>query len=239
MSKRKVLPVPEQVIMDTSKKELDATKDKPLLANYGLGATFFTNFEKDIITASGFKPDEGVTKNIESLTRKKNEKLAEAASWGDEVKVRMQLAFDEKPEIADEFPEDFSKAKKDEKLMLEVIPDINELIDKYAVELKESGLPDDWIEKGKTLREELDAANRAQGKLLSDRPQYTIHRIEAYYKLYKTVNKINKAGRIAYKDSPADLKVFESPWPAAEAKSDEEDDDKDDDNKSDDEKKPG
>jgi hypothetical protein len=217
------LPVPEQKILDTSKTTLLTAKEKTKLEGFGFDAAFYTEFERDIAIAASFKPNEKLKEDLKSLTREKNKKLVDAGAWGDGVKLRFELAFEEKPEVLSEFPENFKEAKNDEKLMLEVIPTICDLIDKYTVELKKKGLPDDYKQKGLTLMTELDDKNKVQEKTKWDKPEYTVHRLEAYMKLYKTVNKINKAGRRIYSDDPAALKIFESPWPAAEKKSDEED----------------
>jgi hypothetical protein len=216
------LHVPEEKVMSTVKATVSVAKEKPLLAGYGMDANYFSTVEGEIQAAAGFKSDRQITSELKNSTQLKNAKLKEAGIWGNKVKTRLELAFPKNPEIAAEFPSDFIKAKRDEATMIEVIPEITKLIDKYAVQLKAKGLPDDHKQKGEAILAELDAANTEQEKLKKLGPDYTQQRIAAYVKIYDRVNEINKAGREAYADSPADLKAFRSPWPAAEKKSDKE-----------------
>jgi hypothetical protein len=243
MADRITLHAPEQVIIDTAKKKLSTAREKTKLQKYGMGEEFCAKLESDIATAAGFKTDEEISSDIETMTTLKNNKVAEAGEWGVEVKIRMELAFEERPEVVKEFPSDFTKAKKDEKLMLERVPNINNLIDKYAVQLQAKGLPADHKEAGIAILNQIDTLNKTQEKMKEDRPQYTVRRIEAYTLLYDTINKINKVGRKAYKKSAADLKAFSSPWPVTEKKSNKKNgknggvDKKNEGNKTDDEKK--
>jgi hypothetical protein len=218
MEKGVILEVPEQKVLETAKTILTIAKTKEKLAQYGMDAVYFSTFEADIANASGFKTDEELKKELESFTKLKNDKLAEAGKWGDEVKIRLELAYADNPSAAKEFPVNFSKAKKSETLMLEVIPNINNLIDKHAVKLKEKGLPDDHKQKGLDLKQQIDDANTSQETMKKNRPQYTQERVAAYVKLYDKVNDINKTGRTAYANSAADLQVFKSPWPVSKKK---------------------
>ncbi len=218
MARTATLPVPEPLILQTSKTTLNLTRTKEKLANYGLAGRFFTTLESDILTASGFKTDEELTKELGYVTSQKEAKLMEAGKWGDEVKIRLELAFADKPEVIKEFPPNFQKAKRTETIMLETIPSICNIIDKYSVNLQGRGLPEDHKQKGLDINTQLDALNTQQETLKKGRTEYTQQRIAAYQKLYDTVNEINKIGRIAYADSPADLKAFNSPWPVRTSK---------------------
>ncbi len=212
------LHVPEQKILEKAKAIVMIARGKEKLAEYGMNEAYFTNVDAEILTASGFKTDEEITRELKSITQQKNKKLVEAGNWGDKVKTRLALAFPKNGEIVKEFPANWSKVKRDETTMLEVIPNINNLIDKYSVELKKKGLPDDHKQRGVELRTEIDTLNTDQEKLKKLGPEYTQQRVAAYTKIYDRVNEINKAGREAYADSTADLVVFKSPWPAAEKK---------------------
>ena len=71
-------------------------------------------------------------------------KLTEAGKWADGVKLRMELAYRDNAAVVKEFPSaKLSKAKKDEKTMIELMPNICNLIDEHAAKLKEKGRPDD------------------------------------------------------------------------------------------------
>ena len=212
------LHVPEQKILETAKATVKVARGKEKLAEYGMNPEYFITVDAEILSASGYKTDEEITRELKSITQQKNRKLVEAGKWGDKVKTRLELAFPKNPEIVKEFPANWTKAKRDEATMLEVIPVINNLIDKYEVKLKEKGLPDDHKQKGLEIRTEIDTLNTEQERLKKLGPEYTQERIAAYTKIYDRVNEINKAGREAYADSPADLVVFKSPWPAAEKK---------------------
>jgi hypothetical protein len=215
------LPVPEKKILEESKTTLTATRFKTKLAEYGMGEEYFNTFEGNIAKAASMKSDDEISEDIKTSTRLKNEKLAETATWGENVKTRLELAFANKPEVLREFPSDFTKAKHDELTMLDVVPRIINVIDKYPAELQAKGLPADHKAKGTVLVGELDTLNKNQEYLKKNRTSFTAQRIAAYMTIYNTVNEINKTGRVAYKESAADLKAFDSPWPVAEKKSDE------------------
>jgi len=218
MSTKSLLRAPEQKVLEAAKTALLVARGKSKLAGYGMNEQYFSKCEADILTASGFKTDEELSKELRSITNQKNSKLIEAIKWGEAVKLRLELAFPDNHEVAEEFPTNFSKARKSETLMLEVIPNINNLIDKYAAKLKEKGLADDHKQKGTAIAQQLDELNKQQETMKKTHPQYTVERIAAYQKLYDMVNEINKTGRTAYADSAADLKVFQSPWQTSEKK---------------------
>lgn len=215
MVQKTLLPVPEQKVLETAKTTLAIAKEKPKLSKYGFGADYFTAFETDINDAALYKSDEEISREIVAGTALKNEKLAEAVKWCEGIKLRLELAV---PEARIEFPANFKKARKDEKTMLEVLPNICSLTDKYEVKLKERGLTDEEKAQGVLLRNELDALNKTQESLKKRRPEYTAERIAAYMKLYNAVNEINKAGRLAYADSEAELLLFKTPWSGGEKK---------------------
>ncbi len=216
MAKKAKLTVPEQDILETAKTISGIGRSKERLAQFGMDAAYFDGFDAEILTASHYMSDEEYTKKMEVTTVEKNAKLAEAGKWGDGVKLRLELAFPDNPEAAKEFPSvKFGKAKRDEKTMLEVIPNICNLIDKYEAKLKEKGMTDGYKQQGETLLAEIDKLNNDQETLKKNRPQYTQERVAAYQKLYDRVNEINKVGRKAYTESAADLEVFKSPWPVS------------------------
>jgi len=213
MSKKVKLEMPEEEILEKAKTASGIGRGKEKLVQYGMGSTYFDDFDTEIVTASNYMSDEEYAKKQESITVKKNAKLAEGGKWGDGVKLRLELAYPDNAEVVKEFPAvKFSKAKRDEKTMLEVIPNICNLIDKHEAKLKEKGMPDDYKLQGLTLKAEVDQLNKDQETMKKNRPQYTQERVAAYQKLYDRVNDINKVGRTAYADSAADLEVFKSPW---------------------------
>lgn len=210
MVNRLVLPVPEPKILEKAKTSLALAREKPRLAKYGFDASFCTGYEADISKTESYKSDEELIREQKAQTELKNLKLAEAGQWGDGIKLRLKLAV---PGAKNEFPDNFLKAKKDETLMLEVLPNIGSLIVKYEAKLKEKGLTDEDIQKGVQIRSELNELNKQQDYLMKRKPEYTAERITSYMNLYNTVNEINKAGRLAYADSEAELLLFNSPWP--------------------------
>lgn len=216
MASKKLLRVPEQDILEKAKTASGIGRGKENLAQFGMDTVYFNNYDTDIVAASLYMSDEEYTKKQESITVEKNAKLAEAGKWGDGVKLRLELAYPDNANVAKEFPAvKFGKAKRDEKTMLEVIPNICNLIDKYGTKLKEKGMPDDYKQQGQTLAATIDKLNNDQEAMKTNRPQYTQERVAAYQKLYDRVNEINKVGRKAYADSAADLEVFKSPWPVS------------------------
>lgn len=223
MANKNSLPVPEQIILETAKTTLALAKEKEKLARFGFDAPFLTSFENRIISCTAFKSDEELSRELLVVTSQKNQKMEDATTWLAEIRLRLVLAV---PEAKKEFPANFIKAKKDEKLMMEILPNVHNLILKYEVQLKSKGLTEEEKGNGLILRDELDVLNKAQENLKKRRPEYTAERIAAYLQLYETVNEINKAGRLAYADSEAELLLFKSPWPVRgkrgkEAKSDE------------------
>ena len=213
MSKKMQLEAPEEDILETAKTVSGIGRRKEKLAGYGMNSAYFDNFDNEIVTASNYMSDEEYEDKLKAVTASKNLKLIDLGKWGDGVKLRLELAYPDNAEIAAEFPvKKFAKAKRDEKTMLEVIPNICNLIDKYAAKLKEKGMPDDYKQQGLTLKDDLDKLNNDQETMKKNRPQYTRERVAAYQKLYDRVNEINKVGRKVYADSPADLEVFKSPW---------------------------
>jgi hypothetical protein len=213
VASKKLLRAPEEEILEKAKTAAGIGRSKEKLSQFGMNPAYFDSFDSEIVTASGYMSDEEYTKKQESTTNEKNAKLAEAGKWGDGIKLRLELAYPDNAEIAKEFPSaKFTKAKRDEKTMLEIIPNICNLIDKHAAKLKEKGMPDDYKQQGQTLAASIDKLNNDQETMKKNRPQYTQERVTAYQKLYDRVNEINKVGRTAYADSAADLEVFRSPW---------------------------
>jgi len=210
MGSKSQLPVPEQIVLETSKTTLALAKEKPKLARFGFDAAYFTALENRISTAAAFKTDEELSRELVVGTGLKNRKLEEAAIWLEGIKLRLALAL---PEAKKEFPSNYFKAKKDEKLMLEVLVNTHTLVLKYETELKSKGLTDEEKAQGLILRDELDELNKAQENLKKRRPEYTAERVAAYMNLYEAVNEINKAGKLAYADSETELLLFKSPWP--------------------------
>ncbi len=207
---------PEEEILEKAKTASVIGRGKEKLSEFGLDSVYFNNLDEEIVTASHYMSDEEYTKKQESITVEKNAKLAEAGKWGDGVKLRLELAFPDNADVVKEFPTGkFTKAKRDEKTMLEVIPNICNVIDKYDAKLKGKKMPDDYKQQGQTLAAAIDKLNNDQETMKKNRPQYTRERVAAYQKLYDRVNEINKVGRKVYADSPADLEVFKSPWPVS------------------------
>ena len=214
------MEAPEEYILEQAKTACGIGRSKEKLGGYGMDSAYFDNLDTAIVTAANYMSYEEYTNKQESTTNSKNAKLAEAGKWGDGVKLRLELAyptgrlaFPDNAEIAKEFPSvKFTKAKRDEKTMLVVIPSICSLIEKHEAELKGKGMPDDYKQQGLTFKTELDELNNEQEKLKKNRSAYTQERVAAYQKLYDKVNEINKVGRQAYADSAADLEVFKSPW---------------------------
>ena len=108
---------------------------------------------------------------------------------------------------------EFADAIRSEKKMLPLMEGMLSLAQKYSADLSSHGQTPEVITRGLDLLAELRDADAAQELKKDDKQAASQTRYQQFAQLYETVNRINKVGRLVFKDDPARLTLFESKWP--------------------------
>lgn len=211
------IPVSQPKIIELGKKTLRVAKDFVELAAYGIGAKFIAEFESEMATAVTFKTDEQIVQEGAALTEKKNIKLSECYKWMKQVKTFFVKIVKPNSAEAKLFPQNMQAAKNSEAIMIDIMPDVFELIENNKAALLEKDMPEDLKTKGEALLKELDDLNSAQENMKDDNKKYTTQRHIALSKIYNRINEVNNAGRQKFADDPEKLPYFDSPWPSTPA----------------------
>lgn len=205
----------EETILSVSKTKLaTARKHVPVLADFGITEEFVNRFETDINAAEALPGETQNRIELRGLTADKDEVLDACVLWGGKLRLRLELAFGRRSSQYNAFPSaEFGTAQKSENTMMNVIEILLALAGKYQAELAEHGQTPEFLTEGTNLLNELRAADLAQEEQKEEKQMATRERYQIFSKLYKTVNRINRVGRLVYRGDPVNLSQFESPWP--------------------------
>lgn len=213
MAEERKNPIARKKLLETAKSVLAIARRFVLqLSGKGITEEYLNRFEADITSAEEMKTNEALRKETGAITALVKKKCKECYKWGVSVKKAMMRAFGKESPVQDEFPNHFSDYRQDEAEMINVMPHIFAVAEKYAAELAPKGITADEITKGRALLAELDDLNSTQQNKFKTNESYTAERNIAQLKVYDTINEINIVGREVFDGDPVNLKFFESPW---------------------------
>jgi hypothetical protein len=135
--------------------------------------------------------------------------------WARKLQTRIELAFGKKSPEAASFPaSDLREAHGSEKATMNLMETLTKVSDKYQIQLAPFGQTPEVLAQGLELLNQLRSADTAQEIKKEEKTTATKERNEKFLVLYETVNKINKVGRLVFKDDPIKRALFDSKWPA-------------------------
>jgi len=206
----------EETILTVSKTTLNNARNHlPALGEMGITETTLQQFDKDIQTAEA-QPREAFNRiELKSRTQIKNEMKGDCLIWARKLQTRIELAFEKKSPEATSLPiKDFRAAQSSEKATMNLMETLVKVAEKYQTQLAPHGQTPEVLAQGLELLNQLRSADTAQEIKKEEKTTATKERNEKFLLLYETVNKINKVGRLVFKDDPIKRALFESKWPA-------------------------
>jgi hypothetical protein len=209
-------PFSEEVIIEkawTTVKNAGPVTDA--LSTFGITKEMLTAFKKEIEAAEALPREIENRAQLKVKTRNKNAVLDSCINWSTHVKKRLEMAFGKKSPEALSFPtKQMREARTSETVMLGIFEMILGLTENYQDQLAPFGQTPEFVSEGKALYEKLRDANEAQEFKKKQNELATKSRQETFDAIYKTVNRINEAGRIVFRDDPVKSLLFKSPWPS-------------------------
>jgi len=203
--------VPREVILQTAEATHRVAQNKPELLKFGINETYLTTFLADIEKAKSFKNDEALSNETKGSTKEKNVQLELSYEWLQAAQFIYTGKFKKSDPQYKEFPEKISQYSKNEAEMIDLLPNIINLLTKYKADLTD--MQENFIAEGALCLKNLNERDALQEAKKKEDTNYTAARHAAEYVVYYKVNKINEAGNLAYKNNPAVKKLFKSPWP--------------------------
>ena len=213
MAEERKTPVARKKLLETGKKVLAiARKFIEKVSGKGINEEYLDRFEADITSAEGMKTNKALKKEAGAITVQVKGKCNECYKWGVSLRKAMERAFKKDSPKLNEFPDHFADIKTDEAAMINIMPQLFALAEKYLPDIAPKGISRNELSEGKTLLQELDDLNNAQEQKFKDNEAYTAMRNAAQLKLYDTINEINSVGREVFEGDAVNLKYFDSPW---------------------------
>jgi len=207
------IPVSRAKLFTQADITYETTKGLAKLAKKGLNAAYFDTFAANIKKARDYKTaDEKKKTNAEKLAAVKAV-CAECYEWIKTLQFVVKEVFKEDSPEYKSFPSNLADAKEDASEMTNVLPAIFTILENHKTKLAEANLPADFKETGETLSDNLKVIAKEYGVMEEQSKTYTLERKLAHRKVYDTINSINEAGNLEYKNDPVTLKLFKSPWP--------------------------
>jgi hypothetical protein len=203
--------VPREVILQTAEATYKVAQNKPELLKFGISETYLTSFLADIEKAKSFKNDKALSNETKGTTKEKNVQLELSYEWLQAAQFIYTGKFKKSDPQYKEFPEKISQYSKNEAAMIDLLPNVITLLNKYKTDLTD--MQADFIAIGELCLKNLNDQDAKQEAKKKEDTNYTAERHAAEYVVYYKVNKINEAGNLAYKKNPAVKKLFNSPWP--------------------------
>lgn len=207
-------PVSEEKILAVSKSTLNTARNTlDALSEFGFNQENLTNYESEISIAEAMPSETSNRIDLTNLTGDKDEALDDCELWGRNLRYRIQLAFGKSSSEFKSFPsKKFEKATYSETKMMPIMEILIKQAVKYHPQLSNCGQTDEIRDAGNTLLENLRSADAQQESQKTEKPSSTQERYQIFRKLYDTVNRINKIGRIVFKNDPVHLALFKSKW---------------------------
>lgn len=191
-----------------------ATTHLAALAAFGLNEAMLTEFQGDIDIAQAMKDETAQRIELRLLTVDKDEALHACVAWGRQLRTRLQLAFGRGSVQAQSFPgAAFTRSVNSEKGMMAIMETLIALAKQYSTELTAFGQDEAVITEGETALADLRTADQQQELKKDHKRSATQERHEIFQRLYDTINRINKIGRIVFEGDAVHLALFESKWP--------------------------
>lgn len=203
--------VPREVILQTAEATYKVAQNKPELLKFGISETYLTTFLADIEKAKSFKNDEALSNETKGATKEKNLQLELSYEWLQAAQFIYTGKFKKNTPQYTEFPQKISQYSKNEAAMIDLLPNVIALLNKYKTDL--TNMQSDFIAEGELCLTNLNSRDTLQEAKKKEDANYTAQRRAAEYVVYFKVNEINEAGNLAYKKNPAVRKLFKSPWP--------------------------
>jgi hypothetical protein len=204
----------ETILSIAKTTSANARKRLDSFVEFGITEVALNEFDQKIIVAEKTPSHLALRIEQKELTSTKNNVLAECVEWINKLKTRMEFAFRKNsPELA-AFPlKELKKAVNSEDQMMRMMEICLNIGDKHKSVLVVHGQTPEVLNRGRQLHTELSQADRVQEIQKSNKRSVTQERNELFQELYDTVNKINKAGQIIFKNDPVNRVLFDSKWP--------------------------
>ncbi len=209
----------EATILSVAKTTLASGRSTvATLAEFGITAISLDAFEADIGQAEALPREANQRVQLRYLTHYKDDALFVCEQWGKKLRMRLELAFGRGSHELGTFPaKQFNAAESSENAMMSVMPLLIELADKHQAVLADHGQTPEILAQGPTVLADLRTADAAQEVRKVEKLQATQARYELFLRLYDTITRINKVGRLVFRDDPVHLALFESKWPTSSA----------------------
>lgn len=207
----------EETILSVAKTTLENARTYQAdLASFGVTTQLLDAFESNIQAAEAL-PDETANRiNLRGITQEKDSALEACTEWGRRLRTRLEMAFGNKSPQVSLFPsKELTAAADSESQMMPVMEILIDLATQHQTELAAVGQTPEILAEGGSLLEELRQADQAQELRKDTKLSATQERYQQFQVLYDTVNRINKVGRLVFKDDPVKLALFQSKWPAS------------------------
>lgn len=208
------LRFPEQTIITNVRRAIAIARERVSeLSRFGITNAWLDTAEEKVNFAESL-PDENAEKLfLKNLTYAKDLKVAECFDWSHDLKHRIKMGFGRSSFEYRNFPSKLlTEAAKSENKMLPLMETMIKIAEKHATILEPFGQTSDELSKGTTLLQELRDADSTQELQKTSKKKATEVRHEKFEGLIDITNIINETGRIVYRDNPAELVLFESPW---------------------------
>ena len=208
------LKYPEEKILSVSKtNHAIAVEHVAVLSTFGINVTFLAAYALAIAEAEALYNETKERYDLKNLTGLKNKTLELCYVWCQGVLLRLELAFGKSSLEVQNFP---SKLMYESRMSETKLSPLMELIigiaDEHAVRLAEFGQDAVVLAEGTNLLGQLRGSDYDQELKKLHKKNATQVRHDKFNHLYNTVNKVNKVGRMMYKDDPANYVLFETPW---------------------------
>lgn len=192
-----------------AKQHLDTLKD------FGMTQQWIDDLEKQADEAEQIISNSQQLEELKSLTSAKNIALEACVEWANKLRLRLDLAFKDKPPTGMQFPvKDFRQSRQSESKMITLMPSLIQISKQHQSLLKTVGQTEAVIQEGETLLTQLKATNEAQEQYKFSRPTITSQRRQLFKDLYDKVNEINRIGQTIYGTDSPDGLPFRSNWPS-------------------------
>ena len=209
------LKQPEELILTNALITLQAATDnQPALEAYGITTAIINEFSAKITQAQTIEKEEEKMAELNQITSQKNTKLKDCTNWGEQLKLRVDLAFGKKsPEAKVFVTSKFTSAKRSENQMMNTLPALLELAQNKSDTLAGYGQTPEFIQTGEDLLQSLIKIDQIQEQTKAEKRSLSKERHSLFNQLYETINKINKVGQMVFAADSAKLELFRSNWP--------------------------
>lgn len=194
------------------------------LSTLGVDDKYLDTLEEDIRMVEA-EPTENQNREIlKGYTRSKDGVVEACEEWCDQLRLRLSSAFGKSSQEYNSFPSArLTDARGNELKMLELMPEMLDLAEKYDEELQRAGQTCEVLERGNELTEQLRYSEDDQEVFKEEKEASTQERYGYLHRIYDMVNHINAVGREVYKDDPVNYTYFKNPWPKYGSNSDDDD----------------